>query len=163
MTKPVAAAPFTGGRIELVVDSNEQRPYLFEKYPDVLVVRAKLATADYSIVGLESRFAIERKSTEDAYSTFSRGRGRFCRELERMDSMDFAAIVVEGDLRTLKYPPPSVEKVQPETVIKSLLAWTIDHNVRVFFASDRPGGELVVHALARAYLDRASSRTMVTW
>lgn len=144
--------------VEIVVDTNEQKPYLFMGYKDVRVHREKLSTGDYSIKGLEHRFTIERKSAEDAYATFSRGRGRFVRELDRMLAMDFAAVILEGSLRTLKYPPPKCEKVTPETVINSLLAWTIDYPIRVIFADDRPNAEMAVRSLCWSYALRAADR-----
>lgn len=50
--------------LSLVVDSREQQPYGFERFP-VELVRARLSTVDYSLCGLESRAAVERKVLDD--------------------------------------------------------------------------------------------------
>src|SRR5687767_5261983 len=77
-------APFT-----IVVDTREQTPYPFEDLAPS--VRAKLEAGDYSIVGYEGAFAVERKSLADAYATFSRDRARFERELERLRAYELKA------------------------------------------------------------------------
>lgn len=60
-----------------------------------------LRTADYSIVGYQDRIAIERKSAQDAYQTFCHERDRFERELERLQEMEFGAVVIESSWANL--------------------------------------------------------------
>ena len=55
-TAPLNLAPFV-----LVIDSREQRPYSFDGV--ARTVRAALPAGDYSIVGSETSFAIERTRT----------------------------------------------------------------------------------------------------
>ena len=56
----------------VVVDTREQRPY---RYPGSL--RGTLPSGDYSLLGLESLVAVERKEKADAYASLGRGRARF--------------------------------------------------------------------------------------
>ena len=101
--KPV---PFT-----IAIDNREQQPYSFGLatveplgYSSVRTITTYLPTGDYSIVGLEGRFAVERKSLEDLYATLGQGRSRFEAEFQRLNAMDFAAIVIEADLRDVWRP-----------------------------------------------------------
>jgi ERCC4-type nuclease len=70
-------------RITVVVDTREQEPYSFDS-DKVSAVRKALPAGDYSLVGLEERVAVERKSLTDFVSTVIRGRKRFHRELEKL-------------------------------------------------------------------------------
>jgi ERCC4-type nuclease len=138
----------------LVIDTREIKPYTFDDLPSSSrpnIVRSALPTGDYSLLGHEFSFAIERKSPADAYSTFSRDRDRFIRELDRARSFDFFAILIESSVRDLLTPPPHVERVRPATVINSLLSWSIEYGVHVFFACDREIGRTIVLRLAERF------------
>lgn len=117
----------------MVIDTREQLPYDFD---DVVIgagkdrrllalnkVVRKLDSGDYSIKGLENKVAIERKSKEDCYGTIGKGRQRFIRELERLNEMDFAAVVVESEwLDLIRNPPPRTE-MTPASVNGSIVAF----------------------------------------
>lgn len=115
----------------IAIDQREQMPWGFGNLlanasGERIIVRTStvhLKTGDYSIVGLESQIAIERKSKQDAYGTFGGGRGRFEAELERLNAMQFAAVVIEDDWRGLLYRPPRETRMKPWSVIQSILAW----------------------------------------
>lgn len=77
----------------LIVDTREQTPLPFLHLE---AVRGTLTTGDYSIDGLQSRFAVERKSVPDLVGSLTQGRERFFRELERMRGMDFARLLIVG-------------------------------------------------------------------
>ena len=115
----------------VVVDNREQKPYHFPQFE----VKT-LATGDYSIVGLEDRIAIERKSGPDAYASLGKGRARFERELERLAQFDYAAIVIESSLKGF-LQPPAFSRLYPKAAVNSLIAWSIKYGVHVFFADDR--------------------------
>lgn len=85
--------------LTVLVDTREQTPWLFS--PGVTPLRATLPSGDYSLPGLESRVALERKSLADLVGSLTSGRDRFMREMERLARFDFAAIVVEGDLENV--------------------------------------------------------------
>ena len=77
----------------LIVDTREQTPLTFTHLD---AVRGTLATGDYSVDGLQSRFAVERKSVPDLVGSLTQERARFMRELERMRGMDFARLLIVG-------------------------------------------------------------------
>ena len=72
--------------LAIVVDTREQAPYGFARFPAVEIVRAGLPTGDYSLTGHEVRAAIERKSLDDLLGCLTGGRDRFERELARAPS-----------------------------------------------------------------------------
>lgn len=82
-----------------------------------------LPTGDYSIEGAADRIAIERKSIEDLFGTLGQHRDRFENELERLAAMEFAAVIVEADWRTILLHPPDRSRLNPKTVLRSVLAW----------------------------------------
>lgn len=78
---------------QIIADTREKDPLAFTHLE---TVRGTLHTGDYSIQGLTSRFAVERKSVADLVSSLTRARRRFIRELERMRGMDFARLLIVG-------------------------------------------------------------------
>lgn len=80
--------------MEIVIDTREQDPLDFRPF-GVAVRVAPLATADYSISGLENYVGIERKSEPDLLACLTRERPRFERELARAMGMELCAVVCE--------------------------------------------------------------------
>ncbi|NLO32426.1 MAG: hypothetical protein GX117_03580 [Candidatus Hydrogenedentes bacterium] len=70
-------------RINIVIDTREQQPYTFD--PERFeTVRRALPAGDYSLVGSETRVAVERKSRSNFISTVIRTRKRFHAELRKL-------------------------------------------------------------------------------
>jgi ERCC4-type nuclease len=133
---------------ELVVaiDTRERKPYGFPRFE----VKT-LETGDYSIVGLEDRIAIERKTKEDAYSSLGQGRARFQRELERLSRFDYAAIVIETSLPEF-LQAPAFSRMNPKAAANSIIAWSVKYRVCVFFAGDRRHGNALTSQLLKKYV-----------
>ena len=129
----------------IAVDTREQQPYQFDGAEVVT-----LSTGDYSIVGLEDRVTIERKSKADAYGSLGQGRARFRREFERLAEFDYAVVVVEDTVQGF-LRRPSHSKMNPRAAIGSLLAWSVRYRVPVFFAGDRVHGRALTHKLLQMY------------
>lgn len=141
-----------------MVDTREQRALDFTGVCPFVVKGLK--TGDYSLLNHEHEIAIERKSLSDLHSTVISDRPRFIRELERMRAYSFAAIIIEGTLRdVLDYlPPPKAAAhftpaqlaAHPKTIVNSLVSWSIEYGVRVFFAdTDRNVCRALVLSLAK--------------
>lgn len=134
VAKPVTA-PFT-----VVVDSREQLPWSFEgvriggKPVIVPVERGTLASGDYTIKGLESAVTIKRKSVADFYGSITSGRSRLEAEFQRMDSMQFSAIVVEGRLDAVLDPGFYGRRVSPNAIRATVASWSVKYKTRWFFA-----------------------------
>jgi hypothetical protein len=118
----------------VAIDTREQHPFTFDGLKDgppnklhPLIVKTEgrtLQSGDYSIVGLEDRISVERKSLEDLYGTLTHGRERFERELERLQRMTFSAVVVEASWITVCRRPPERSQVIPKTIYRSILAFS---------------------------------------
>ncbi len=67
---------FDDGLVPIVVDTREQEPYGFDA-GRVRVIRRALPAGDYSLEGMESTVAVERKSLPDFVSTVIHSRPRF--------------------------------------------------------------------------------------
>lgn len=120
--------PFT-----VVVDTREQLHFTFtglradaaagRRPLHVPQLRLGLPSGDYSILGCQHEIAVERKSLADLYNTLGHGRRRFTNELERLQAMAWAAVVVEADwTEVLLYPPPHT-RLPPKTIHRSVIAW----------------------------------------
>lgn len=122
-------------RPTVVVDSREQIPWVFD--PAVFdVVHKALPAADYSLAGAEERIAIERKTLEDFVNTSIRYRDRFGEELSKLESYEFAAVIVEASLEDVlehRYRAG----VHPSAVVGVAVAITFDYGVPVLFCSSR--------------------------
>ena len=148
--------PFT-----VIVDGREKRPYAFEglradardlRRP--LVVKTEwghLPTGDYSIAGMEGRVCVERKSLAGLYGSLGQHRERFKREHQRMAEMDFAAVVVEADLRTILNNPPAYSKLPPKCVFRTALAWQVRHGVGWIWAGSRRLAEVTTFRLLERF------------
>lgn len=77
----------------ILIDTREQTPLVFEHLQSE---RGTLQSGDYSIVGLEHDFAVERKSIADLCQSVTRGRERFERELHRLRGFSFARLLIVG-------------------------------------------------------------------
>ena len=119
----------------LIIDNREQIPWLFESLTigtgkskkELLlpIEHGTLPAGDYSIKGLESKVAIERKSKDDLFSTLSRGRERFIKELVKLSKMDYAAVIVEAEWADCMTNPPERSRLAPVSLNGMIVAWQI--------------------------------------
>jgi DNA excision repair protein ERCC-4 len=139
--RSTAPLPFT-----VVVDTREQRAY-----PVPGAITAKLEAGDYSILGLESIVAVERKSLADLFGTVGAGRKRFEAELAKLAKLRYSAIVIEGDFGEMFNDPPKHSKtIKPQSIAASLIAWSVRFNVHVWFGTDRENAyAITLHILEK--------------
>ena len=102
----------------IIVDSREQTP-LPITFP---TITSGLPTGDYSVVGLEDQFAVERKSLSDLYGSLSSGRERFSRELQRMRAFPFSRLLVIGSVHEIEQGSSRAKGMNPLAVLNSLAA-----------------------------------------
>lgn len=134
-----------------IIDTREQSPYDLPNSE-----RAALKTGDYSIKGMEQQITIERKTKSDAYGTIGAGRKRFTKELERMKSFDYAAIIVECSMKDFVEHPPKFSKLAPKSAINSLLAWSVRYGVHVFFCDNRTFATVTCYRLLEKYYNETN-------
>lgn len=140
------------GLVPIVVDTREQEPYGFDA-GRVRVIRHALPAGDYSLEGMESTVAVERKSLADFVSTVIHSRARFYRELSRLGAYRAAAVVVEGNLMDV-LSGHYRGGAHPNSLLGSIAAITVDFDVPVFFCSNRQAAARFVEA----YLSRIHMR-----
>lgn len=129
----------------IVIDTREQKPY---RFPNSII--KSLKTGDYSIEGLEDRVTVERKTKIDAYGTFSNGRQRFLKELQRLADFDYPAIVIESSVKDFLVTP-KFSKMNPRSAISSILAWSVKYKIHVFFTDNRLMGNAVTAKILEKY------------
>ncbi len=132
----------------IVIDTREQAPYSFEP-ARAGSVRTALPAGDYSLAGLESVVAIERKSLDDLAATVIHGRDRFHRELKRLARYESACVVVEGsmvDVLARRYAGGA----HPHAVLGAVVSIVVDYGIPVYFCSNRP----IARAFVQDYLVR---------
>ena len=135
----------TPPKLIVAIDTREQKPYRFARSE----VKT-LASGDYSIVGLEDRIAVERKTKPDAYSSLGQGRARFERELQRLSRFDYAAVVIETSLPDF-LRAPAFSRMNPRAAARSMIAWSVKYRVCVFFAGDRRHGNALTQQLLEKF------------
>lgn len=151
---PRAESP-TADLPAIVIDSREQNPLVFP--PSVRVVVAGLKTGDYSLEGFEDQVSLERKELCDLLACIGRERDRFQRELERLALLDYGAIVIEGTLADV-LAGSERSLVSGRAAVGSLLAWSVDYRLPVFFAGDRRlAAALVLKVLAKWFEHRSGA------
>lgn len=140
--------------VAVVIDTREQEPYGFD--PDrVAPVRRALPAGDYSLVGHETRVAVERKTLEDFVTTVIRHRRRFARELAKLAGYDLGCVVVEATLEDVaahRYRSGA----HPHAVFGATLSMVVDHGVPVFFCGDRQLARRFVEGLLLRYHRRVA-------
>jgi DNA excision repair protein ERCC-4 len=153
------AVPFV-----VAVDTREQLGYQFEglqadarqqRRPLLITTeRRTLAQGDYSIVGHEDQVAVERKALPDLFGTLGQGRGRFERELTRLDDMvrmvagGCAWVMVEADWHTILTAPPEHSSLNPKTIHRSVIAWQQRYpRVHWWFVGNRRLAEITTFRL----------------
>lgn len=121
--------------IVVIADTREQEPFVLTP-TRITTVRRALAAGDYSVVGLEERVAVERKTIEDLVKTVVLDRERFERELAKLATYDAACVVVEGGLRDI-LDGNYRSGIHPNSVFGAVMAIIVDHRIPVFFCGDR--------------------------
>jgi len=145
----------------VVIDSREQQPYTFQniKPEPPETIRRGLKTGDYSISGLENKICIERKSLIDLFGSVGTGRIRLEAEFERMQSFDYAALVIESDLSSIFTNPPGRSKMNPKAVFRTLISWSIKYNVCIWPCWNREAAERVTYLLLKSFYDKINKGT----
>lgn len=163
--EPDLVTPSGNSLLAVKQDTREQSPYAFQgigwdasdgggpgKTLTIETVRGTLRSGDYSLVGYESRVAVERKSLADWYGTLGKGRDRFERELERLRSYDFAAVVIEASLTEMATAPPEFTQLNPKTVYRTFVAWQVRYPVKFIPCDGRRLAEITTFRLLERFL-----------
>lgn len=114
----------------LVIDTREQDPLPFARLP---AVRGTLATGDYSALGMEHLFAVERKTIPDLVACCcGANRTRFERELHRLRGFRFKRLLIVGERAEVERGDYR-SNVKPAAVLGSLAAWEVRFDLPIVF------------------------------
>lgn len=124
----------------VVIDTREQLPLPISRLP---WIRSGLTSGDYSVLGLEHLFAVERKSIPDLVACCcSSERDRFERELERLRGYQFSRLLIVGsreDIENHNYR----SSAKPKAVLHSLASFEARYIPVVFSPDPRAAAEQV--------------------
>ncbi len=142
-------------KLTIIIDSREQKPYSFQniKPEPPETITQGLQTGDYSVVGLEDKVCVERKSLADLFGSVGTGRKRFEREMVRMSKMQYAALVIESNLTNIFVNPPARSKMNSKAVFRTLISWSQKYNVHVWPVWNREGAEKVTYLILKRFYD----------
>ena len=114
-----------------ICDTREQTPL---DLSPLRVIRTGLHVGDYSLAGLESVVAVERKSLPDLLAGVGRERDRFQRELDALRGWPVSAVVIEASWRDLDLGDWR-SSITPKQVRASCTSW-IAQGHRIVMAHD---------------------------
>lgn len=165
----MSTEPFT-----VIVDTREPKSTAWRWGRSVPVERRKLDTGDYAVKGLETRFAIERKSLHDwVASCFGHWR-IFGAALARLKQLEESVVIVESSeaailegryrFRTEVLGRPhwmrtgkrrlyaeKLDKLPPSDVLKAVRAVRLRYGVRVELAGNRQGAKRLALAMMQRW------------
>lgn len=127
----------------LKVDTREQHSPLFLDKPPkgLVIVRDTLKNGDYSFVGGEDRFCIEKKYAGDLLSYCStemeeKTKPKMQRFVDMISKGGWVGIVIEERMSDV-FKWQEHTKISPESVRGALTKFAIDYGVHVHFAGNR--------------------------
>ena len=146
-------SPSSGRPVTVVIDTREQEPFAFN--PDLVrPIRRALPAGDYSVAGFEKKIAVERKTLDDFVGTVIRVRGRFYREIRKLQRYTRACVVVEANLSDVLAGRYRCD-AHPHAILGSALAIAVDFGIPVYFCSSRQ----VACKFVEGFLLRAAQRS----
>lgn len=88
----------------VLIDTREKSPFDFSRFRNWIAEekRQKLKAADYSVEGMETLLALERKTLTDLITTLIQHRTRFFRMCEQLTKYRWRALLVEASYEDIK-------------------------------------------------------------
>lgn len=143
MARSLLPAELDPASVVAIIDSREQRPLDLSPLASIV---GTLATGDYSIRGLESHVAIERKSLPDLLGCIGGDRERFEREIVRLLAYPCRAVIVESSWSDLERGGWR-SKITPAAAVGSCLGWIAQGIPIVMAGSHERAGRYVSRML----------------
>lgn len=150
-------------KFTIIQDTREQTPFNFRPSTYVEGVKLlKLDTGDYTILGLEQTFVLERKKSVSEVATNVTD-PRFLRELDRLAHFPLPFLICEFNLEdVLMYPvgsgiPKSRWRYLKTTgafILNRLTAYQFDYGLRVMFAGSH-GQTQALEIMKKVWRDRS--------
>jgi ERCC4-type nuclease len=142
----------------VVIDTREQDPLPITRLP---TIRSGLYSGDYSVAGLESVFAVERKSIADIVSCcVNSNRERFENELHRLRGFRFRRLLIVGqrcEIELKRYR----SAIAPASVLGTLAAFEARYEIAVVWGDTPERSATIVEVwswyFAREYVEAINS------
>ena len=135
----------------IIIDSREQTPLVFE-YPSIV---CGLYTGDYSFVGAEHLFAVERKTLADlAASCASSRRATFEHELLRLRGCRFRRLLItatEEDVHAHNYH----SNMSPNALLGSVHTFEVRYDIPLVWEPDVGAAARLVERWAQRFAREA--------
>lgn len=141
--------------LHIVVDAREKLPFDFTGasiYEGTTVEAGTLATGDYSVKGLESAVACERKSLPDLIQCLSGSRERFVRELERARGLEAFCVVVEAPWEALAKGQYR-SQLAPLAATQSIASFMSRLQIPFWFCGSRAAAEFCTWSFLRQFAE----------
>jgi ERCC4-type nuclease len=124
----------------LLQDTREQRG-LFVRIPKGLTIQSTtLKNGDYSILGFDHLFCIERKQISDLFPYCSTEREKTVKKMQRFRQMvdlgGWVGLCIENKESEV-YQHQVFTKVHPEVVRGAIISFAIRYHINVYFAGNR--------------------------
>lgn len=123
----------------LVQDTREQKP-LFKDDTTVPYITSTLHHGDYSIQGLTSRIAFERKQISDLYSYVGKERDKTIAKMQRfkyiIENGGFVSLIIESTEEDVLFGN-QFSQITPEMVRHALVSFQIRYGIHVYYSNDR--------------------------
>jgi len=118
----------------VVIDSQEHMGYRFERFSNWFAgtVHRRLPVGDYTLLGLEDKIIIERKTLLDLVRSIIQERAGFIQKCEKLSAFRKKCLVIEGSVGLLKTPYED-SQVHPNAVFRSLIAAQERWDIPVYF------------------------------
>jgi hypothetical protein len=138
----------------IIIDTREQKPWEFSNHA---TANHKLDTGDYSIQGLESVLAIERKRNISEFAN-NITESRFTDVVDRLSKTKYSFILFEFDMKdVMNYPIGSnipkrlwnKIRISPAFIIKHIVDLQVEHNIKIIFCGDSSNAEKIALSLMR--------------
>lgn len=138
----------------IIIDTREQQPWTFSEYA---VANKKLDTGDYSIEGFQEVFAIERKKSINEIAN-NIVEPRFKDVINRMGQLKYSFFLLEFSMTdVLNYPIGSnlpkrmwdKVRITPAFIMKNILDWQLQHNIKVLFCNNASNAEKVAEYIIK--------------
>lgn len=128
----------------LIVDTREQTPLAFSH---LAYTTGTLQSGDYSAVGLEDTFCVERKTVADLAGSLTRERARFMREMHRLRGFTNAYLLIVGSEQdTARLAAQG--RANMKQVYNSLLAIQARYGVHIVWVDTPEEAALLVESWA---------------
>lgn len=142
----------------ILVDSREQLPFSFSKWPDIQIRVEALPAGDYSLPGFQDRVAVERKELNDLIACLmGDNRARFEKELAKARRYKMFCVVVEAGLQDVAQGRYQ-SKMNPNAALQLVTALFVRYGVPFMFCGSRAGAEYMTFSLLSKYVYEIQKR-----